>query len=245
MSEALGPQATVKLLNDYFTLMVECITDEGGMLDKFIGDAIMAAFGVPVEHEDDADRAVRASIQMLRRLENWNAERESSGELKVNIGIGLNTDIVVSGNIGSPKRMDFTLIGDGVNLAARLESATKQYAAKILISEQTRERLSGTYRTRDVDEVIVQGKTEPVRVHEVLDYHTAETFPHLDEVVALFGQGRQLFAAGRWDDAIAAFRAALALHPKDRLSEIYIERCTYMKANPPDDWDGIWRLETK
>jgi adenylate cyclase len=245
LSEALGPQATVGLLNEYFTLMVECITAEGGMLDKFMGDAIMAAFGVPVEHDDDADRAVRASIAMLGRLEEWNTERAARGEAPVSIGIGLNTDRILSGNIGSPKRMDYTLIGDGVNVAARLESATKQYAAKILISEQTRERLTGTYHTRDVDDVIVQGKTEPVRVHEVLDYHTEESFPNLHEVVARFQEGRQMFAAGRWDDAIAAFRAALVLHPKDRLSEIYIERCTYMKANPPGDWDGIWRLETK
>lgn len=245
LSEALGPQATVQLLNEYFTQMVDCITAEGGMLDKYMGDAIMAAFGVPVEHDDDADRAVRASIAMLARLEEWNTVRRERGEAPISIGIGLNTDQILSGNIGSPQRMDYTLIGDGVNVAARLETATKQYAAKILISEQTRERLSGVYRTRDVDEVIVQGKTEPVRVHEVLDYHTETTFPHLDEVVAHFREGRKMFAAGRWDDAIAAFRAALTLHPSDRLSEIYIERCTYMKANPPDDWDGVWRLETK
>ena len=245
LSESLGPQGTVGLLNEYFTLMVECITAEGGMLDKFMGDAIMAAFGVPVEHEDDADRAVRASIAMLTRLEGWNAERGARGEQPVAIGIGLNTDLIVSGNIGSPKRMDFTVIGDGVNLAARLETACKQYSARLLISDHTFVRLNGDYRTRDVDEVIVKGKTEPVRVHEVLDYHTEETFPHLEDVVARFGDGREQYAAGRWDEAIAAFGAALELHPGDRLSQIYIERCDYLKANPPEDWDGVWRLETK
>ena len=128
LTEALGAQGTVTLLNDYFTIMVDCIGAEGGMLDKFIGDAIMAAFGVPIAHDDDEDRAVRTSINMLTSLAAWNVERESNGQLPVDMGIGLNTDKVVSGNIGSPRRMDYTMIGDGVNLAARLESACKQYA---------------------------------------------------------------------------------------------------------------------
>jgi len=215
------------------------------MLDKYIGDAVMAAFGVPVEHADDEDRAVRCSIAMLTTLANWNAERQAAGKLPVNIGIGLNTDHIVSGNIGSPTRMNYTLIGDGVNLASRLESACKQYAAKLLISEYTFGKLKGTYRTRDIDEVIVKGKTEPVRVYEVLDYHSDESFPNLMEVVGHFKEGRKHFGAGAWDKAANSFRQALAAHPKDKLSDIYIERCDYMKANPPDHWDGVWKLESK
>jgi adenylate cyclase len=245
VSEALGPQGTVKLLNEYFTLMVDCITSEGGMLDKFIGDAIMAAFGVPVEHEDDADRAVRASIEMLRRLDGWNLEREARGELQVNIGIGLNTDIVVSGNIGSPKRMDFTLIGDGVNLAARLESACKQYSANLLVSEYTYNCLRGTYVSRDVDEVIVVGKSEPVRVYELLDHYSEEKFPNATKVIERFVEGRKFYKSGNWDEAMTAFRSGLSLNPGDRLSEIYIERCEFLKNNSPEDWDGVWQLESK
>jgi adenylate cyclase len=245
LTEALGAQGTVTLLNEYFTLMVDCIVKEGGMLDKYIGDAVMAAFGVPVEHDDDEDRAVRCSINMLKSLEEWNAGRIAEGKLPVNIGIGLNTDLIVSGNIGSPTRMNYTLIGDGVNLAARLESACKQYAAKLLISEYTLKKLKGTYRTRDVDEVIVKGKTEAVRVYEVLDYHSDESFPNLMEVAGHFREGRKHFGAGNWDKAINSFRQALAAHPKDKLSDIYIERCEYMKENPPDDWDGVWKLESK
>ncbi len=245
LTEALGASGTVGLLNEYFTLMVDCIVKEGGMLDKYIGDAIMAAFGVPVEHGDDEDRAVRSSISMLTRLREWNAERQADGKLPVEIGIGLNTDSIVSGNIGSPTRMNYTLIGDGVNLASRLESACKQYAAKLLISEYTFKKLKGTYRTRDIDEVIVKGKTEPVRVYEVLDYHTDESFPNLMEVVGHFKEGRKHFRAGAWDKAELAFRQALAAHPDDKLSEIYIQRCAYMKANPPDHWEGIWKLDSK
>ncbi|MEK9138153.1 MAG: adenylate/guanylate cyclase domain-containing protein, partial [Bacteroidota bacterium] len=162
-----------------------------------------------------------------------------------NIGVGLNTDLIVSGNIGSAERMNYTLIGDGVNLASRLESACKQYAVKLLISEYTFRKLKGTYRMRDVDDVIVKGKTESVRVYEVLDYHDDHTFPNLMEVVGHFKEGRKHFGTGSWDKAIASFRQALAAHPQDKLSEIYIERCEFMKANPPDHWDGVWKLESK
>jgi len=153
------------------------------MLDKFIGDAIMAAFGTPVAHEDDEDRALRAAIAMVRALNVWNKKRLADGKKAVNIGIGINTDLIVSGNIGSPKRMDYTLIGDGVNLASRLEGLCKQYHANILISENTYRKLRGTYRIREIDWVVVKGKTETVSFYEVLDYHDEQTFPNVMEVV--------------------------------------------------------------
>ncbi len=246
LTEELGPHATVSMLNEYFEIMVGCITKETGALDKFIGDAIMAAFGIPVGHEDDEDRAVRASVSMIRSLAAWNVTRMSEGKKPINIGIGLNTDVVVSGNIGSKKRMDFTIIGDGVNLAARLESACKQYAASILISEFTHRKLRGTYRTREVDLVVVKGKTKPVAIYEVLDYHTELTFPNLMDVVNHFKDGLTKYRGGKWDPAIAAFREALSANPADKLSNIYIERCLKMKSAPQvDDWDGVWVMEDK
>jgi adenylate cyclase len=124
--------------------MVEAISEQGGMVDKFIGDAIMAAFGIPVGHDDDEDRGVRAGINMIARLWEWNVEREKEGKMPVDMGLGLNTDNIVAGNIGASKRMDYTMIGDGVNLAARLESACKQYSARILISDFTYQKLKGT-----------------------------------------------------------------------------------------------------
>ena len=246
LTEALGPQATVTLLNEYFEIMVDCITREGGMLDKFIGDAIMAGFGIPLAHDDDEDRAVRSAVSMIRELTEWNVVRESEGKLPVNIGIGLNTDVVVSGNIGSKKRMDFTVIGDGVNLAARLESACKQYSAKILISEFTQAKLRGIYRMREVDLVVVKGKTKPVSVYEVLDYHSADSFPNMMDVLGNFTEGLSRYRSGRFDNAIAAFEKALSYNPKDKLSKTYIERCEFLKANPPEgEWDGVWVMTDK
>jgi adenylate cyclase len=246
LTEELGPSATVALLNEYFTLMVDCIQRHGGMLDKFQGDAIMALFGLPIAHEDDEDRAVRAAIAMLTALAAWNARRLDEGKKPVEIGVGLNTDMVVSGNIGSPKRMDYTVISDGVNLAARLESLNKQYGTRVLISEFTFRKLRGTYRVREVDRVIVKGKTEPVGVYEVLDYHTPETFPNVMEVVGSFKEGLSRYRAGRWDAAVQAFEDALRLNPADRPSRMYVERCLYLKEHPPgEDWAGVWVMETK
>jgi adenylate cyclase len=246
LTEQLGAQGTVSLLNEYFALMVDCIQKEEGMLDKFIGDAIMAAFGTPVTHDDDADRAVRTAIAMINTLNKWNRQRVSEGKLPVNIGIGLNTDTVVAGNIGSGKRMNFTIIGDGVNLASRLESACKQYGTRILVSEFTIRKLNGTYRKREIDRVVVKGKTEPVGVYEILAYHTPETFPNIAEVLGLFKDGLSSYRARRWDAALKLFQECIALNPNDMPSKIYLERAQHLKQSPPpDDWDGVWVMESK
>ncbi len=246
LTEELGPHATVSMLNEYFEIMMECLKKEDGFLDKYIGDAIMAAFGIPFGHDDDEDRAVRTSINMIRSLAVWNITRVSEGKKPINIGIGLNTDEVVTGNIGSKKHMGFTMIGDGVNLAARLESACKQYAASILISEFTHRKLRGTYRTREVDLVVVKGKTQPVGIYEVLDHHTDATFPNLMDTVNHFKDGVRKYRQAKWDPAIHAFREALAANPGDKLSNIYIERCEKLKKSPPEgEWNGVWVMDEK
>jgi adenylate cyclase len=246
ITEQLGAQGTVAMLNEYFTLMVDCIQREEGMLDKFIGDAIMAAFGIPVGHDDDPDRALRCALAMIVTLAEWNRQREREGKLPVEIGIGLNTDQVVSGNIGSKKRMDYTIIGDGVNLAARLESACKQYGARILISEFTYRSLRGTYRMRELDRVVVKGKTHPVAVYEVLDYHTAESYPNLIDGLGLFRDGLERYRAGAFDAAAGLFRQVLDLNPADQAASLYVERCARLRAAPPPaDWDGVFVMDDK
>jgi len=246
ITESLGAQGTVEFLNEYFEIMVDCITSEGGMLDKFIGDAIMAAFGIPMQHDDDEDRGLRAAIAMMTRLNEHNIIRQEKGLMAVDHGMGLNTGKIVAGNIGSQKRMDYTMIGDGVNLAARLESACKQYSAHILISEYTIANLRGTYRTRYIDDVVVKGKTKPVGVYEVLDYHTEETFPNLMDNVNYFNEGRRHYREGNWDRAIKSFQEALKGNPNDALAKTYIEeRCKYLKKKNPKDWDGVWVMKSK
>ncbi|MBT7307425.1 MAG: GAF domain-containing protein [Gammaproteobacteria bacterium] len=246
ITEELGAQGTVKLLNEYFEVMVDVITGEGGMLDKFIGDAIMAIFGTPVPHEDDPDRGVRAAIGMMTSIQEFNKRRAADGKPPIDHGMGVNTDAIVSGNIGSSKRMDYTVIGDGVNLAARLESANKQYGAHILISEYTVDACKGTYRSRKIDNVIVKGKTEPVGVYEVLDYHNDESFPNMIDAVGSFNNGIKYWNEANWDSAIGQFEEALKCHDKDKPSQMFIERCEHMKSNPPEgDWNGVWVLTSK
>jgi adenylate cyclase len=246
LTEELGAQGTVALLNEYFSIMVNCIAQEGGMLDKFIGDAIMAEFGIPIPRGDDPDRGVRAAISMITELNALNQQRQRRGQKPIHIGIGLNTDAIVSGNIGSPKRMDYTAIGDGVNLASRLQNACKEYSAQILCSENTYKKLKGSYRAREIDRVIVKGKTEPVGVYEILDFHTDETFPNMPEAINLFRGGLKYYRSGEFDRAIIQFREVLALHSGDKLSETYIQRCDYLKVNPLDgEWNGVWVMKGK
>jgi adenylate cyclase len=246
LAEQLGAQPTVTLLNDYFERMVDCISQQGGMLDKFIGDAIMAVFGLPVPGEEDEDRALRAAISMIRSLWAWNREREQRGEALLDMGIGLNTDSVVAGNIGSPKRMDYTIIGDGVNLASRLESACKHYRTRILLSELTHAKLKGVYRLREVDKVIVKGKTKPVAIFECLDYHDAESFPNLMEAVGAFNEGLARYREASFDRARQSFEQAQKANPDDHLAGMYRERCRALLENaPPPDWDSTSVLGEK
>ena len=245
LTEHLGASGTVSFLNEYFGLMVEVITKYEGMLDKFIGDAIMAAFGFPISHDDDEDRAVQCAIGMIKECQRWSGDRVRADQLPVDMGIGINTDMIVAGNIGSARRMDYTLIGDGVNVASRLESACKQYSARILISENTHKMLRGTYRLRDVDQVIVKGKTEPVGVYEILDYHSSETFPNMMDVINYFEEGIKDYRAGAFTKAVSRFEEALRRNPGDKLSQIYIGRCQSLLQNPPENWHGVWEMHEK
>ena len=245
LTEELGAQGTVALLNEYFTIMVDCVQNEGGMLDKFIGDAMMAIFGTPFPHDDDPDRAVRAAIAMMNDLNDYNMRRAKEGKLPIDHGMGLNTDNIMSGNIGSPKRMDYTVIGDGVNLAARVESACKKYGAHILTTEYSYNAFKATYRTRQVDNMIVKGKTEPVKVYEVLDYHTKESFPNMIEVLEMFNNGMEFYNEAKWDDAIKYFKKAEKANPKDKASIMYIDRCKTLKKQNPKDWNGVWVSKSK
>ncbi|MBK5254523.1 MAG: GAF domain-containing protein [Vicinamibacteria bacterium] len=246
ISERIGAQETVKMLNEYFTIMVDIILEKGGILDKYIGDAIMAVFGAPFRGPEDADHAVQTAVEMLRSLREFNAKRMTDGQEAVRMGIGVNTDDVLSGNIGSLKRMDYTVIGDGVNLASRLESANKAYGTELLVSEFTVSELKGSYAMREVDKMRVKGKSQPVGVFEILDHFGERSAARNPTIIELFAEGQRGYRRRDWEGARRRFEGALALNPFDGVARMYRDRCDYFSAHPPaPDWDGVWDMKEK
>ena len=180
---------------------------------------------------------------MMVRLRTLNRENAKRSRPELDIGIGLNTGNVVAGTIGSDRRMDYTVIGDHVNLAARVETANKYYGTKVLISEHTLGKLTNNYKIREIDRAQVQGRNVPVRLYEVLDYHSAKTFPNLDGVMADFGKGLQSYRRRDWTRGALHFRRALEGNPEDRPSQIFLHRCWTYKVRPPDEsWRDVTNL---
>jgi adenylate cyclase len=244
IAEALGPRETVSLLNEYFTEMVEAIFQHGGILDKYMGDGIMALFGAPFVGPNDADNALATAEEMIQRLKDLNVRRVAAGRNALEIGIGFSTGATVIGNIGSVRRLDYTVIGDTVNLASRLEGATKQYGARILMSEMTVRDLKRPATLRELDLIRAKGKDRPVAVYESLGYRAQE--PALPALLELHAAGIAAYRARDWKEAGRAFAAALELYPDDGPANVYRERCRLLaKTPPPEDWDGVWNLTEK
>jgi adenylate cyclase len=245
MSERLGPRETVAMLNDYFTDMVDVVFAHNGILDKYIGDMIMAVFGSVRSTTDDAANAVKVGSRMMMALRELNLRRNAVGQEPIRIGIGISTGDVVAGSIGSPKRLEYTVIGDRVNLAERLQNANKYYGTGVLICETTAARLSVPVRMRELDLIRVRGMQRPVSLSEVLEHHTTDTFPHMDEVIFAFAEAVAHYRDRNWDQAIRLFNEVLRANPADRPSSLYLERCEiYRKTPPPANWDGVWSLKT-
>ncbi len=245
-SERNGPQETVRMLNEYFTVMYDQIVHHEGILDKYIGDAIMAVFGAPFVSPQDADNALSTAVGMIRALRTFNADRVARGDEPIGIGVGINTGEVVSGNIGSEKRMDYTVIGDGVNLAARLEGATKVYSTPILISGFTRQALTASHRLREVDLLQVKGKQEPVAIFESIDARPEDTAAAIVETLESHDQGIARYREQDWASAKVSFHRVLQHNPRDALARLYIKRCVYFEENPPGEhWNGVWVMRSK
>jgi adenylate cyclase len=239
LSESLGAVGTVSMLNEYFSYMEDVLTNRSGIIDKYIGDAIMAVFGLPFAGDDDVQNCVQAACDMIGALALLNRRRAAAGGAPLRIGVGIATGLVVAGNIGSHKRMDFTVIGNPVNLASRIEGLTDRYGAPILICDQTRTRLRSTPKMRRIDVVRVRGQTRPTELFEVLDYRAAEWTPVLDEALAAYEAGLCRYLAGDWPAAQQHFEAALRLQADDKAAKLMIERCACYRAAPPATWDGV------
>ena len=239
LAERLGPGETVAMLNEYFSFMEDVVTNRGGMIDKYIGDAIMALFGSPFPSDNDAGNAVRAAIDMFQALQILNARRAAEQKAAIRIGVGIGTGNVVTGNIGSPKRTDFTVIGDAVNLASRIEAATKIYGAEILVCGTTWSRLPSPPRARRVDVVRLRGQRRPTDLWEIVEHRPEVT----DASIEAYRRGLEDYQAGEWNRALDRFDEAAALRPGDKAAMVMAERCLRLIAIKPDSWDGVADLD--
>ncbi|MBI3893302.1 MAG: GAF domain-containing protein, partial [Candidatus Wallbacteria bacterium] len=246
ITEKIGAQETVMMLNEYFSHMVDAIFSFGGTLDKFIGDAIMAIFGAPVHHPNNAVHAVHAAVEMGNRLRIYNDKRMREGKAPIYTGIGLSSGEVLCGTIGSEKKMEYTAIGDGVNLASRLESANKYYGTEVLISEFTFAKAADECRVREIDRVKVKGKHQGVTVYQLLGMRDAKFDEAREAMLGAYDEGMRWGGAHHFEKAHRCFIRAVEINPKDRPSNLWLERTAEMIKNPPpDDWDGSFELKEK
>jgi len=244
LSEHLAPQALSALLNDYFGAMTEAILEQGGMLDKFMGDGIMALFGAPLSCDDHAARACRAALDKVRALQLLNERLSATATLDapLRIGIGINSGGAVVGNMGSVQRFEYTAIGDEVNLASRLEGVTKQYGVCCVVSDSTRAAAGADFVFRELDLVRVLGRQEPVRVHELVGYADERERPW----VAVYERALARFRDRCWDEARTLCGEVSTLRPGDGPARLLAERAHRYAEHPPgEDWDGCHILSSK
>jgi len=252
-SEQLEPGQLVKLINEYLDSMTGIINKQGGTLDKYIGDAIVSFFGAPVEMEDHAHKACKTACLMQLELKKLTKKWESEGwpELVVNMKqrIGINTGLMITGNMGSSKRFNYTMMGDNVNLAARCESGAQFYGVDTMITESAK-REAESYQDdlvfRKLDQIVVKGKTQPVNVYELtgLKEHVPEKLLQRNH---LFEEALAAYFNRDWETAISLFKRASELELfEHNPSKIFIQRCEEMRVDPPQkDWNGVFVMEQK
>lgn len=244
LSEGLTPNELVSLLNQYLSTMTDIIFRNLGTLDKYIGDAIMAFWGSPYPQQDHAYRACRCALEMMGGLEQLNRKWAEQGRRQMAIGIGLNTGPVNVGNMGSDKRLAWTVMGDNVNLASRLEGMTKEYRNRVIISESTYHQVSDKFVGREVDRIRVKGKKQPVVIYELLaPISERQTYAAL---LAEYNAALDIYRSQKWREAAGAFGMLLASYPDDGPTQILLQRCVeFVEEAPEPDWDGVYVMKTK
>ncbi|RPI46006.1 MAG: adenylate/guanylate cyclase domain-containing protein [Betaproteobacteria bacterium] len=245
ISEGLEPKELSSLMNEFLTPLTEVIYSHRGTIDKYMGDAIMAFWGAPVSAADHARQGIRAGLAMHRKLAELQPYFRSRNWPEIRIGVGLNTGRMSVGNMGSRIRLAYTVMGDAVNLASRLEGLTKEYGAAIIVGETTRDRTAHDFVFRELDRVRVKGKLEPVAIYEPIGA-TGEVDKRTLDELRLFNQAVKLYRAQEWDMAELQLINLLKLSPDCKLYKLYLDRVGIYRTHPPGrDWDGAFTFEHK
>lgn len=244
LCEGRKPEEILSLLNEYFTNISSKIEKNGGVVDKYIGDAVMALFGAPIQHDEDAANSIRAAFEMCHALKELNISFKQRNIAPIGIGIGINTGLVVAGNMGSLNRLNYTVIGDDVNLASRLEGLTKSYGVDIIVSESTAQA-APEFLYRELDLVKVKGKKQSCRIFEPLG-PIEQVSNDITETLSTYNTALQHYRNRQWIDAEKEFNILFKSHPHSKLYKFYLSRCEEMKKSPPNDnWDGSYTFLNK
>jgi len=236
----------IEFINNYLTIMTAFVLENQGTLDKYLGDSLMAFWGAPLDVENKELKACISAIQMQQKMEELKSSFVDDPSKNVKTRIGINSDDVVVGNIGGVERFDYTVMGDGVNLASRLESANKFYGTSIMISETVYQKVENEVIVRIIDKIVVKGKTEPITVYELLGLKNDENAVEKINLFNDYDNGYNNFVNRNFEQAKYDFQKSLAINPNDKLSRIYLERCESYILNPPaDDWVPISHLTSK
>lgn len=243
-SESLDPQELAQFLNIYFNKMTEEVFKAKGTLDKFIGDSVMAFFGAPLQNDNNSELACLCALNSIHRLDELNKELRSKKYPHLEIGIGINTGDVSVGNMGSSVIQNYTVMGDTVNLASRLEGLTKEYGVKIIIGEQTYMDVRQKFLCREIDLVRVKGRSEASAIFELIT--DGELINEEKEWLSTYNRAREFYKNGFFSEALPNYKRCVELHKHDKVSQIFAERCKEYLINPPDsNWDGVYVLRNK
>jgi adenylate cyclase len=236
----------VAILNEYLSSMAEVIFTNDGTLDKYEGDAIMAFWGAPVPQQDHALRACTTALKMQQALSDIHELWRNQSKPIFRMRIGINTGEMIVGNMGGRGKFNYTVIGDSVNLASRLEGANKEYKTHIMASQRTYDMVRDQIVGRELDLITVKGRSEPVTIYELIQLRDGVTDPRLQEFLECYSSALSLYRQQRWKNAIQLFENALTLRPHDHPTKLYIERAQlYAITSPPEDWNGVFVMTTK
>ncbi len=244
IAEKLKPEDLIHLLNEYLSEMTSIILKNQGLVDKYMGDAIMALWGAPIDLKNHAEIACLSSLQMLEKLKELQDKWKKQGIPYFDIGIGINTGEAIIGNMGSYDRFDYTAMGDNVNLASRLEGLNKYYGTNIIIGENTYKIINNKFEIRKLDIVRVKGKKKPVLIYELIE-EKDKINKKKREFIKHYEQGLEFYLTKKWEQALKSFQTCLKIY-EDSASKIFILRIKeFINNPPPKDWDGVWDIKSK